>query len=607
MSKLLLFDIDGTLILTGGAGVRAMDRAFHSLFGVRRRDAGRAPRRPHRPRDPHRGRGDARVPRASHPNADWLDRFRAQLLRRARARNCRSTRPASACCRVSRPALAALARVPDVHLALADRELPEGRRGQARATSRSGTSSRSGRSATSPSTATRCCRSRWTTRAERGIGPFSPRDVFVIGDTPYDVACALSGGAVAVGVTTGPYDRAALEGAGADVVLPDLSDTGALLARRAKGERGRTGQAGPRSVDGYCDAAGVQSELLNHLRARVSSQRSSRRAWTHVLRYARNSRSPRRTAMPSRCVADRRLGLRERLSALLHHELGERRRDDGHDDLALGQGLHQVVGLGEDLELGLRVEPRDQLGVLAAFDHADGDVGPVSATRSCSTSRSASFLPTTPDIEHRGRRREVREQRPLRRRRRTPPGMMSHSPAVQPVDHVRHRRQHELRVHVEVVGQLIDDVDGVAGERLLAVADDPRRGQRHARAQHAALARIGAQRVVERRVEHARRHDLGDGTAPTLPASWPRASASRAWERRLCGRLAFGAAGARARRPAVCAQATDAVSSTERAPRVEDERTIRRSMAWPPVSRCGASSGARGWGGRPRSRRATAA
>jgi phosphoglycolate phosphatase-like HAD superfamily hydrolase len=33
--RLLLFDIDGTLVLTGGAGVRAMNRAFETVFGVR--------------------------------------------------------------------------------------------------------------------------------------------------------------------------------------------------------------------------------------------------------------------------------------------------------------------------------------------------------------------------------------------------------------------------------------------------------------------------------------------------------------------------------------------------------------------------------------------
>ena len=34
MSKLVLFDIDGTLVLTGGAGIRAMNRAGESVLGL---------------------------------------------------------------------------------------------------------------------------------------------------------------------------------------------------------------------------------------------------------------------------------------------------------------------------------------------------------------------------------------------------------------------------------------------------------------------------------------------------------------------------------------------------------------------------------------------
>ncbi len=34
MNKLVLYDIDGTLITAGGAGSRALNRAFHSLFGI---------------------------------------------------------------------------------------------------------------------------------------------------------------------------------------------------------------------------------------------------------------------------------------------------------------------------------------------------------------------------------------------------------------------------------------------------------------------------------------------------------------------------------------------------------------------------------------------
>ncbi|HEX8744717.1 MAG TPA: haloacid dehalogenase-like hydrolase [Thermoleophilaceae bacterium] len=50
-------------------------------------------------------------------------------------------------------------------------------------------------------------------------------DVVLIGDTPLDVAAAREGGARAVGVATGPYDEEALAASGADAVLPDLADT----------------------------------------------------------------------------------------------------------------------------------------------------------------------------------------------------------------------------------------------------------------------------------------------------------------------------------------------------------------------------------------------
>ena len=48
-ARLLLFDIDGTLVLTGGAGQRAMARAFEELFGVADAFAERVDGRPHRP------------------------------------------------------------------------------------------------------------------------------------------------------------------------------------------------------------------------------------------------------------------------------------------------------------------------------------------------------------------------------------------------------------------------------------------------------------------------------------------------------------------------------------------------------------------------------
>ena len=53
--------------------------------------------------------------------------------------------------------------------------------------------------------------------------------VVIIGDTPNDVLVARTGGARSVGVTTGQYDREALIAAGADVVFHDLSDVDEVL------------------------------------------------------------------------------------------------------------------------------------------------------------------------------------------------------------------------------------------------------------------------------------------------------------------------------------------------------------------------------------------
>ena len=48
-------------------------------------------------------------------------------------------------------------------------------------------------------------------------------DCLVIGDTPYDVACAKPFGAVTIAVATGPYSYETLLKTGADHVLKDLT------------------------------------------------------------------------------------------------------------------------------------------------------------------------------------------------------------------------------------------------------------------------------------------------------------------------------------------------------------------------------------------------
>jgi phosphoglycolate phosphatase len=52
----------------------------------------------------------------------------------------------------------------------------------------------------------------------------------LVGDTPLDIEAALVTGARAVGVATGHFSVAELNAAGAHAVLPDLTDTGQVLA-----------------------------------------------------------------------------------------------------------------------------------------------------------------------------------------------------------------------------------------------------------------------------------------------------------------------------------------------------------------------------------------
>jgi phosphoglycolate phosphatase-like HAD superfamily hydrolase len=59
---------------------------------------------------------------------------------------------------------------------------------------------------------------------------FAGAATVLVGDTPLDVAAALTAGARAVGVATGSYSPGQLAAAGAHAVLPDLTDPARVLA-----------------------------------------------------------------------------------------------------------------------------------------------------------------------------------------------------------------------------------------------------------------------------------------------------------------------------------------------------------------------------------------
>ena len=66
-------------------------------------------------------------------------------------------------------------------------------------------------------------------REHRGMS-LNPNDCLVIGDTPKDVECARVHGTPSIAVATGPYPLEVLQEIGADLVVPDLSGTAQLLA-----------------------------------------------------------------------------------------------------------------------------------------------------------------------------------------------------------------------------------------------------------------------------------------------------------------------------------------------------------------------------------------
>ncbi|MGH8883727.1 MAG: HAD family hydrolase [Egibacteraceae bacterium] len=67
-------------------------------------------------------------------------------------------------------------------------------------------------------------------RAKNAYGKsFPPQDTVLIGDTPNDVRAGLRGGVRVVAVASGRSCADELRGAGADVVLPDLTDLELLL------------------------------------------------------------------------------------------------------------------------------------------------------------------------------------------------------------------------------------------------------------------------------------------------------------------------------------------------------------------------------------------
>ena len=221
---LILFDIDGTLVLTGGAGMRAMNRACEDLVRNENSLAGVT----------FAGRTDWSIlDDILRNHGHTLDEILLDELRRRYVahlaeeiqlpgRGVKDVMPGI------RPLLDALASRADVEVGLLTGNFIEGARikleyfdlwkyfpwgafgGDA-----------ANRNDLVPIALTRA-------RAH-GIDAVPAPNVLVVGDTPNDIECALVAGATPVAVATGSYTVDQLRAAGAEIVFDDLADTNAFL------------------------------------------------------------------------------------------------------------------------------------------------------------------------------------------------------------------------------------------------------------------------------------------------------------------------------------------------------------------------------------------
>lgn len=223
--KLTLFDVDGTLLSCGGAGMLAMRRAAAALFGGRLSFDGVSPA----------GSLDIVLFREAllRANAPELERehetFRARYLEELE----RSLEEKRAGVRVYpgvREVLLGVRERDDVVLGMLTGNYGPAAALKLRAAGLEPEWFRVGAFGDEADTrpalvevALERCRS---SLGLRFCGP----DVVVIGDTPFDVACASAHGCLSLAVCTGRYSRAELEDAGATVVVDDLSDPAPLYA-----------------------------------------------------------------------------------------------------------------------------------------------------------------------------------------------------------------------------------------------------------------------------------------------------------------------------------------------------------------------------------------
>ncbi len=224
-ATLILFDIDGTLLLTGRAGLRAMEATFRSLFGVDEAFTGVSAG----------GRTDSFLVSQALTHAGLPDTPEAHAAFRAAyvPRLAEEILAPGSGRKGIMPGVSELLEATHAHPAL-HLGLLTGNYREAAAVKLSYfaladyfawgafSDDSADRNALVPIARLRA--------EEHGVPDQARSRVIVVGDTPFDVECAAVAGARSIAVATGGHTARELADAGADVVLDDLSDTDRVLS-----------------------------------------------------------------------------------------------------------------------------------------------------------------------------------------------------------------------------------------------------------------------------------------------------------------------------------------------------------------------------------------
>jgi phosphoglycolate phosphatase len=225
MSKVVLFDIDGTLVLTGGAGVRAMNRVCEEVLG----SANALSDVPVAGRTDQIILQDAFAREGRELDTQGLHAFRERYIALLREEIHLPGRGTKAVMPGVRELLDVLSASDDVFLGLVTGNFKEGARIKLEYFDlwryfKCGAygDDAADRNALVPFALKRA--------ADCGLSAVPSEHVFVVGDTPLDVACARAVGAQPIAVATGSFTADQLRASGAETVFQDLADTRAFLA-----------------------------------------------------------------------------------------------------------------------------------------------------------------------------------------------------------------------------------------------------------------------------------------------------------------------------------------------------------------------------------------